>query len=107
MLKELARLNQELRVQKPYNPSTKDQEKRLKEDRAWSAHNNGAFLKRGGGVGGGNVPSTTYGRIKSNRQGGGRNNSDNARSGSPGQKKGIRALIVDHLKSQIKTTDEA
>lgn len=35
MLKELARLNQELRVQKPYAPSA--QEKRLQEDRNWSA----------------------------------------------------------------------
>jgi len=39
MLKELARLNQELRVQKPYAP--KDQEKRLMEDKAWSSHARG------------------------------------------------------------------
>lgn len=108
MLKELARLNQELRVQKPYNPTTKDHEKRLAEDRAWSANTRGqgGFLKRGGGVGGGNVPSTNYGRVKQSRQGF-RSSSDNARSGSPNHKKGIRALIVDHLKSQIKTTDDA
>ena len=99
MLKELARLNQELRLQKPYAP--KDQEKRLTEDRAWSAHTRGqgGFLKRGHGVGGGNVPSAGYGKSKDRRQM--RSSSDNARSGSPNQRKGIRALIVDHLKSQL------
>jgi len=81
MLKELARLNQELRVQKPYAP--KDQEKRLTDDRAWSAHTRGqgGFLKRGHGVGGGNVPTAGYGKSKDRRNL--RSSSDNARSGSP------------------------
>lgn len=62
-------------------------------------------MKRGHGVGGGNVPSAGYGKNKDRRNA--RASSDNARSGSPNQKKGIRALIVDHLKSQIQTTDDA
>ena len=58
MLKELARLNQELRVQKPYHP-TPEERKRLEEDRSQSAHSRSgkSFLKRGGGIGGGNMPT--------------------------------------------------
>ncbi len=62
-------------------------------------------MKRGHGVGGGNVPTAGYGKSKDRKNL--RSSSDKARSGSPNQKKGIRALIVDHLKSQIKTTDDA
>jgi len=60
MLKELARLNQELRVQKPYAPSAL--EKQLQEDKNWSAITRGqGFLKRGNGIGGGNIPGGGYG----------------------------------------------
>ncbi len=55
MLKELARLNQELRVQKPYAPSEKEK-KIIEQNRSWSAQRSGNFLKKGGGVGGGNIP---------------------------------------------------
>jgi hypothetical protein len=92
MLKELARLNQELRVQKPYAPSA--QEKRLEEDRNWSAAQRGqGFLKRGGGVGGGNLPDMGFGKVKNQR-------SPSDKSKSHGRK-GIRDLIIDHLKSNI------
>lgn len=60
MLKELARLNSELRVQKPYAPTM--QEKRiLEQDRSWSASRGQTFLKRGGGIGGGNIPEVEIG----------------------------------------------
>jgi len=62
-------------------------------------------LKRGGGVGGGNVPTAGYGKPQERKNI--RSSSDNARNGSPSQPKGIRALIVDHLKSKIQTTDDA
>lgn len=62
-------------------------------------------MKRGDGVGGGNVPSAGYGKPQERKNI--RSSSDNARNGSPSQPKGIRALIVDHLKSKIQATDDA
>lgn len=65
------------------------------QDRMFSANARGQkFLKRGGGVGGGNVPSLDYGSRKHDRKSI-RSSSDQTR----GAKKGIRELIVDHLKN--------
>ena len=80
MLKELARLNQELRVQRPLSP--KDQ-KMLQEQENWSGAVRGQqFLKRGLGTGGGHIPGVEIQK--------GRLNTDNI------QRASIKELIMQH-----------
>ncbi len=79
-------------MQKPYQPSL-DEKKRGTSAVARSGK---TFLKRGGGIGGGNMPSMDVIQpVKAERP-----KSSLAR-------KGIRELIVDHLKSRIATEEDA
>lgn len=95
MLRELARLNQELRVQKPYQP-TLEEKRRQERGLSAAARSGKQFLKRGGGIGGGNMPAMDI--VKSSKQ-------ERPRSSQP--KKGIRELIIDHLKGKIATEEDA
>jgi len=59
MLKELARLNGELRIKKPYSPTAEEKKKQL--DSNWAALNRGStYLRRGHGIGGGHIPGYSY-----------------------------------------------
>lgn len=59
------------------------------------------FLKRGGGVGGGNIPTMEIGRSKE------RLGFERPRSSQPAKKQGIRDLIIDHLKQKITSEEDA
>ena len=88
MLRELARLNQELRVKKPYSP-TEQEKKLLSLEQNWTAASRGQqFLKKGNGIGGGNIPGTSSERQK------------NKFSTHILQRQSIKDLIMDHLKGK-------
>lgn len=71
----------------------------LEQEKNWSgAARSTSFLKRGGGIGGGNIPDMPVERSKKQYQ--------QSRSKSA-SRKGIKELIVDHLKSKIVTQDDA
>lgn len=94
MLRELARLNQELRVRKPYSPSA-EEKKLLQLNQNWSAATRGQqFLKRGGGTGGGHIPG-----YSSEKQSG-KLNTHNI------QRQSIKELIKDAMKNKILTEKE-
>ena len=55
MLKELARLNGELRTKKPYSPTPEEKQKEYESN--WTgAVRSSSYLKRKEGIGGGNIP---------------------------------------------------
>ncbi|CDW71424.1 UNKNOWN [Stylonychia lemnae] len=88
MLRELARLNQELRVQKPYSPTSQER-KLLALEQNWSAAQRAnQFLKRGVGTGGGHIPG------ESNERKVGKLNTHNL------QRQSIRDLIIQSMKNK-------